>query len=436
MAYTYADFQPPDPSLDSRQRMIARLLQQRQNYGGQQALKTQPAPVTPPPAPLKEQIMPRPEVAAPVTAPVTAPSVPNNPTLPNPAAATIEPSVGAPPAMNLPTPAPTPVRVGYGTAGLSGLERIQAQRQAMEEADPESKIKVTPDFVEVGPPGMKGVNRKGRFRSGLEASLSSLAHADPRMLDNHPLYMLGQGLGGLIGGIASPRTGAKIVRGNEIEDLQREEARRLGLGQEEAQLGNIEAQRRYHELEPAIENAKLELERQKAQGVIDDRKYREQKDILDRASREKTNATTAAATIEAARIRAQAGGGQDNNAIIDRNIEAIRTQQAKIDAELPALQAKLAKLPPTILGGTYGDQTVANPEYEILNKQVQDALGERNRLDTEIRTYEGRRKGGGSVSNPPPPPGVTEDSVRAAARKRNADEEEAVRKARGLGWIK
>jgi membrane protein involved in colicin uptake len=201
-------------------------------------------------------------------------------------------------------------RISFGQQGLTGTDRLAQITQALQESDPESEVKVTPSGVQVGPPPMKGATpQKGRFKAALQTGLSALSHADPAMLDNHPLYMLGQGIGGAIGGAVSPRTGAKVQRYNQILDAQTDEMRGLKVAGEEAKVGGLQAEARYRELEPAIENAKLELERQRNQGVIDQHEYDRQKDVLDRASREKTNATTAAATIEAAKIRANAGAG-------------------------------------------------------------------------------------------------------------------------------
>ena len=184
--------------------------------------------------------------------------------------------------------------LGPSVANRDSLDRNLALREILAQADPESDVRIRGDQIDEGPPGMAGVNRKGRLRRGFGAALAALGNADP----DRPLYSLGQGLGGLATGLISPRSGAKIERRFEINQLDDDIARGLKLKQEEAQLGGVEALRRQRELEPVlqaekleqereIQNAKLEIERQKAAGLITKQEADRQQKELDRQSRER-----------------------------------------------------------------------------------------------------------------------------------------------------
>jgi hypothetical protein len=150
------------------------------------------------------------------------------------------PSINIPndaPAPNAPVEQPQQPRGIFGPslAGLGKLDRDIALRNTTASADPESDVRVRGDQVDVTPPRMAGVNQKGRFRSGLEAGLAAFGNADP----DRPLYSLGQGLGGLVTGVASPRAGAKITRKFEQQRLDDDVSRGLKLEQEQAQLDQI-----------------------------------------------------------------------------------------------------------------------------------------------------------------------------------------------------
>jgi hypothetical protein len=133
-----------------------------------------------------------------------------------------------------------PVRIGYGTAGLTGVDKLMEQRKAYESADPESRVNVTPDFTEIDPPhGRKGF--KGKLKSIGEGLLIGLASGDP----NNPNNILGSMIGGGALGGASNRGEAKLKRRFEMNQLDNDIERGLkleqqgGIGRGRGPLGNM-----------------------------------------------------------------------------------------------------------------------------------------------------------------------------------------------------
>lgn len=157
-----------------------------------------------------------------------------------------QPSSGIASPNDLPQPNQTPLAppqpsgiFGPSVRGLGKLDRDIALRNATATADPESDVRVRGDQIDIAPPGMAGAGRHGRIRAGLEAGLTALGNADP----DHPLYSLGQGIGGLLTGVASPRAGAKIVRRGQMERLDNDVARGLKLEQQQADLEQSRGQK-------------------------------------------------------------------------------------------------------------------------------------------------------------------------------------------------
>lgn len=132
--------------------------------------------------------------------------------------------------VTLPTPSqpiapaePSP-RIGYSTAGLTGVDRLLQRRRALEEADPESRVT---DTGEILPPRKTG--RLSGLGQGFKVAAAGI---DP----NHPMFSLGQLVGGGISGLASPRSAAKESRRLDMARLDNDVARGLKLEQEQAQL--------------------------------------------------------------------------------------------------------------------------------------------------------------------------------------------------------
>lgn len=223
-----------------------------------------------------------------------------------------------------------PVRIGYSTAGLTGVDKLIEKRKALEDASPESNVNVTSDFTEIEPPKHRhGI--KGRLKSIGEGVLTGLAMADP----DNPNAILGSAIGGGGLGAVSPRGEAKLHRRFETLSTDNDIARGLKLEQEQAQIGGLQALRHQRELEPQIQaakldqerelaNQKLEIERQKAAGLITKNEADRQQRELDRQSREKTNAASNEARIEAARI--SAGGRTNSNDVRQRKGEAAQAE--------------------------------------------------------------------------------------------------------------
>ena len=142
-----------------------------------------------------------------------------------------KPATEAQPISDVPLPsepitaAPTSPVVGPSIRGMGQLDRNIMLREAMSSADPESRVRIAGDDIDISPPAMKGVGRRGRFSTAGEAALNALGSGDP----DRPLYSLGQGLGAAVTGLVSPRAGAKINRRFDLSRLDSDIARGIQL---------------------------------------------------------------------------------------------------------------------------------------------------------------------------------------------------------------
>ena len=163
--------------------------------------------------------------------PKPASDAPVAPTLPQPREMPLE--APAPPP---PSEAPTPYRgvsIGPSVKGLGDTERGLVLREALRSADPTSKVRIQGDQVDIAPPEKPG-------RSiGFSAALEALASADP----DNPMQALGRGIGGLLTGAVSPRSGAKINRRFELDRLENDIQRGLKLDANQAQVEQMQLPR-------------------------------------------------------------------------------------------------------------------------------------------------------------------------------------------------
>jgi len=150
----------------------------------------------------------RPMVAVPPNAGLALPQ----PTQPNINVGGIEP-----PQPSQPAAPPTTPRIGYSTAGLTGVDRLMQRRRALEEADPESRVT---DSGEILPP-----EKTGRLKGLGEGVALAASQYDP----SHKLYSLGRAIGGGLTGAISPRSSAKQMRKFELSQLDDDLARGLKL---------------------------------------------------------------------------------------------------------------------------------------------------------------------------------------------------------------
>lgn len=247
--------------------------------------------------------------------------------------------------MRFPVPEPQSPAIGGSIRG-SKLDRDIMLREAMGSADPESKVRVSGDQIDVSPPPMKGaLPHRSRFSTAGEAAINALGSADP----DRPLYSLGQGIGAAATGLVSPRAGAKLNRRFDTQRLDNDIARGLKLETAQSDLASADALRRQRELEPILQarkieqdveyrNAQLDLERQKAAGQIDQREYERRRDALNRQSREGIATADRASREKVAGMRGS-GNGEDV-----RSAKAAAAQQeydSLIVEERAALEEKV-----------------------------------------------------------------------------------------------
>lgn len=396
--------------------------------------------------------------------------------LPQPTAEA-QPMLDAPqPNQPITGPAASPV-LGPSIRGMGRLDRDIALRDAMSNADPESRVRIAGDEIDISPPGMKGVGRRGRFATAGEAALNALGSGDP----DRPLYSLGQGIGAGVTGLVSPRAGAKINRRFDISRLDNDIARGIQLETAKSGLASAEALRRQREIGPILDaqklesdieyrNAQLELDRQKAAGVIDQRTYEKERDRLDRESRERVagrsrrdddyadqkseyewqtkNAENegkrAAVTEQISAMEATANDHLTKRRAADEEISRLTKERNALTITREEKQEDGTTKSVTVKASDKDSRVVPilerieklKKESEYRQKEADDAFKKRDTLKGEASKYPTLPPPPKRVSAAPPaPPGVTEASVRAEAKKRGADEEAAVRKARGFGWI-
>lgn len=327
-----------------------------------------------------------------------------------------------------------PYRVGYGAAGLTGVDRLQARRKAMEEAPPDSKIVDRGSSIGWDAPQPRH-GLKGKLKSIGEGLLIGLASGDP----DNPNNILGSAIGGGGLGAASNQGEAKLRRKFDLNALDNDIVRGLKLEQGQAQLGGMQALQHQRELEPAlqaeeidakrrIENEKLEVERQKAAGLITKAEADRQQRELDRRSREKIAADRVASNEKIAGMRPS---GDESRAAKASAAQAEYDQLVKDEAEAGKQKNDAYAALKTIkenAGYPKDDLVQAQKAAEDADKLYQ-SFGEKKR-DAQRRARENS-----ASSNPLAPPNVTEASVRAEAKRRGQNEDAAVKKARDFGWI-
>lgn len=353
------------------------------------------------------------------------------------------------------TASPTSPSVGPSIRGMGKLDRDIMLREAMGTADPESKVRVSGDQIDVSPPPMKGaLAHRSRWATAGEASLNALGSADP----DRPLYSLGQGLGAAVTGVVSPRAGAKINRRFDVQRLDSDIARGLKLEGAQSDLASAEALRHQREVEPILQahkmeqeaayrNAELELERQKAAGVIGQREYEQRRDALNRKSREGIAAQDRSSRERIAGMRGTNNGSEVRSAkaaAAQSEYDQLVKDEEEAGKQKNAAYAIVEDLKKNPVRGVMPDKM--NPDYEGRLTEARRNAEEANRVyqsfgekkrDAQRRVRENQVSTAYSsaIAAPPPPSGVTEASVRAEAKRRGQDEEAAVKKAREFGWI-
>ena len=350
-------------------------------------------------------------------------------------------------------PPPTAPSIGPSIRGMGKLDRDIMLREAMSTADPESKVRVSGDQIDVSPPPMKGaLPHRSRWATGGEAAINALGSADP----DRPLYSLGQGLGAGITGIVSPRAGAKLNRRFETQRLDNDIARGLKLEGAQSDLASAEALRRNREIEPILQarkieqdaeyrNAQLELERQKATGQIDQRTYEQERDRLNRESRERIASQNRSSQEKIAGMRGTDNGSEVRNAkaaAAQAEFDQLVKDEEEAGKQKNAAYAIVDQLKKNPVRGVMPDKM--DPEYERNLTEAQRAATEANKIyqsfaekkrDAKTRIRENQVSAASSQGNPPAPPGVTEATIRAEAKRRGQDADLAVERARQWKWI-
>jgi len=329
---------------------------------------------------------------------------------------------------NAPRP---PVRIGYGMGGLTGVDALMKRRQIMNDADPESKLNVQPDFVEVAPPqSRKGF--KGKLKSIGEGLLIGLAKGDP----DNPNNILGSAIGGGALGAATNRGEAKLKRRFDLDALDNDIARGLKLEQEQAQLGGMKALTAQREMEPAIkaaeldakreiENAKLEIERQKALGLITQKEADRQQRELDRKSREDIAAKNRENQLKVAGMRGTANSGAVEG--IEQNIQDAQDEQAKIDEGLAQIEEQLKNTP------AVDAQGYPNPAHADLLSRAKEGTKRRQELDDHIRTWRTKAKPAPTMQTTYTGRTMSAANLARYAKDKGLTEEEARKKVESEG---
>lgn len=175
---------------------------------------------------------------------------------------------------------PQNVRVGFSAKGLSGLDRDMLKKRALEESDPSSKVKVEDDFVNVEPP-----KKMGRLKGLGLGLLTGLAHGEPGNANN----ILGSAIGGGTLGAVKPHGVQEILRKDEIAQTDNDINKGLKQEGEVARLSVLQAKPQQDAAELAQKSQydieRLNIERDKAAGLINDQEANRREREADRRSR-------------------------------------------------------------------------------------------------------------------------------------------------------
>lgn len=290
----------------------------------------------------------------------------------------------------------TPVRIGVSSRGLSGIDKSLANLAAQREAAtqfPSSKVTGEGDIL---PPKMHH-GLKDRLKSiGATALLGmgDIARSNPNA--SAAQILAGGAAGGITGGV-SPVTGDAMLARERLQRSEGDVGRELDLAKDAGQVSAINA-------EPALKAERIRVDQE-----IGDAKAREA-GVAESGRNTRAEAQRQVELQKAAQDerhqREMERQGQDSNDIrripkpttgtppevIKRNIATIREQQSKIDKFLGNPKNQTVTQPsgepyidPVTKKTVIPTKTVVNPEWET-------AKADRNRLDAEIRDWEGKRR--------------------------------------------
>jgi len=399
-------------------------------------------------------------------------------TLPQPAQPNINLDNLGPPSPVAPPTTPSSPRIGYSTAGLTGIDRLMERRRALEEADPESKVT---DSGEILPP-----EKTGRLRGLGQGAALAASQYDP----NHKLYSLGQVIGGGIGGAVSPRSSAKQMRKFEFSQLDNDLVRGLKLEQAQNEIRGpkmdqmstrVVTEGEYPGIEAGTE---IRVRVDPRTGAITDVVGPNNKPVIsDLAKRPASGSPHYEKDADGYLVTIQNGQARRVTGEDGKPLQVKHSGDNEEYVEVEVDGRKLRVTPGQALSyyGQVGEReskhSAAQAEYDQLIEDEKKAGTEKNaayaaiekfrkdhpsmslddvdvyrqmedeakRLNTIYQSFaEKKRDAQRKVTEnattsqstlPPPPPNVTEASIRADARARGKNEDEAVRKAREFKWI-
>lgn len=275
-----------------------------------------------------------------------------------------------------------PYRVGYSAKGITGLDRDILKRKATAEAPARSEIEDRGDSI-----GWGAIQKPDPWwkRMG-KGALRGLASGDP----NNPNQTLGSAIGGAATSASSQQNASEMERHFDLRKLDNDISRGLRVEGEQAEIQQRQAApgiaQQKIEAETAYNNEKLEVERQKAAGLITqeearrrereiDRKQREDIATKDRESREKVAGMNIAARVKP----------EEDNGPIDEAIAGAKAEQAKIDEGLADIESRI-KITPVQVNG------YPNAARGDLLKQQSEGLRRRQELDDKIREWGIKKK--------------------------------------------
>lgn len=224
---------------------------------------------------------------------------------------------------------PNPPDVHLGTRVTPGMNRIGrkiAELEQLSKSDFEVPVKRTEWGYEEQPPEKSPSRWK---QAGLGALQGALAGAERTGTLAGALG--GAGVGAASGGI-SPRLMMAFTRAQDIRRAQGELSNDLGLEQQRAQVGGLEASAEYQRQRPYLEAAEIQRKLEQEQAVLEQRRAEEQGRTA-RAEQERRN------RIDVANIRSR--GSNSSTAIADEGDETVRQAEAaesELKAELDDLR--------------------------------------------------------------------------------------------------